>query len=130
MPRILLRTPRKPTESLAKVKTAVLNVFPDARFGREDDVVEAEASSVERLREQIRNQKIRDTARTVLLRGRGTNTIRFGLNKQAAYVGTLSFAAEATPLGDIEVLIETDDVDRLIDDIAESTLKKPGEALR
>ena len=130
MPRILLRTPRKPTESLAKVKIAVLNVFPDARFGREDDVVEAEASSVERLREQIRNQKIRDTARTVLLRGRGTNTIRFGLNKQAAYVGTLSFAAEATPLGDIEVLIETDDVDRLIDDIAESTLKKPGEALR
>jgi len=130
VPRILLRTPRKPTESLAKVKIAVLNVFPDARFRREDDVVEAEASSVERLREQIRNQKIRDTARTVLLRGRATNTIRFGLNKQAAYIGAVSFAAEATPLGDIEVLIETDDVDRLIDDIAESTLKKPGEALR
>lgn len=130
VPRILLRTSCKSTENLAKVKIAVLNVFPDARFGREDDIVEAESASVERLRERVRTQKIRDTARSVLLRGRTANTLRFALNKQAAYVGAVSFAAEASPLGDIEVLIETEDVDRLVDDIAESTLKKPGEALR
>lgn len=120
----------KPTENLAKVKIAVLNVFPDARFLRDDDVVEAEASSVDRLRERIASQKIRDAARSVLFAGREGSAIHFGLNKQAAYVGVVSFAAKASPLGDIEVLIEGEDTEGIIDDIAESTTKKPERALR
>lgn len=130
MPRILLRTMCKPTENLAKVKIAVLNVFPDAQFLRDDDVVEAEASSVDRLRERIASQKIRDAARSVLFAGREGNAIHFRLNKQAAYAGAVSFAAEASPLGDIEVLIEGEDTEGIIDDIAESTTKKPERALR
>ena len=73
MARILIRTTCKPTESLGKVKIAVLNLFPDARFTREEDTVEAEASSLDRLGERIRNQKIRDAARAVLRAGRSGN---------------------------------------------------------
>lgn len=128
--RILIRTTCKPTESLGKVKIAVLNLFPDARFTREEDTVEAEASSLDRLGERIRNQKIRDAARAVLRAGRSGNVARFSLNKQAAYVGAVSFTSEVSPLGDLEIAIEAEDIDGLIDEIAESTTKRPGEALR
>ena len=40
---IQVRTPCHGTESLAKVKVAILNLFPDASFSREDDEVEADA---------------------------------------------------------------------------------------
>src|SRR3989442_7515550 len=60
--RIRLRAPCRPTESPAKVKRAVLNLFPDARFAREEGEIEAESSSFDRLRDRIRAQKIRESA--------------------------------------------------------------------
>jgi len=43
------------------------------------------------------------------------------LSKQAALVGVVNFAA-SSPLGDIAVEIESDDLDGTIDYIAESTV--------
>lgn len=130
VPTIRVWTSCKRTESLAKVKIAVLNVFPDVQFTREGDTVEAVGDSISRLRDRIYNQKIRDAARSVFLTGRSGSTIRFRLNKQAAYAGGVSFAPETAPLGDLEVEIEAEDIDHLIDDIAESTTGRPPEALR
>src|SRR3972149_6735090 len=61
--RIRVRAGCKPTESLPRVKIAIVNLFPDARFVREDDVVEAESASLDALRERIRGPKIRDAPR-------------------------------------------------------------------
>ena len=124
MTRIRLRAPCRGTESLAKVKVAILNLFPDATFSREGDELEGESSSVERLRERIHAQKIRDSARGPLLHGIEGSRIRVTLNKQAAYAGRVSFSADS-PLGDIEVLIEAEDPEALIDIIAESTTRPP-----
>jgi predicted RNA binding protein with dsRBD fold (UPF0201 family) len=126
--RVRLRTPCKPTESLPKVKIAVLNLFPDAAFSREDEVVEAESRSVENLRERIKAQKIRDAARSALFAGIDGAVVRFALNKQAAYVGKVSFAS-GSPLGDLEVEVEDGDAERIIDGIAESTTRPPPEPL-
>jgi predicted RNA binding protein with dsRBD fold (UPF0201 family) len=126
--RIRLRAPCRGTESLAKVKVAILNLFPDATFSREGDELEGESSSVERLRERIHAQKIRDSARGPLLHGIEGSRIRVTLNKQAAYAGRVSFSADS-PLGDIEVLIEAEDPEALIDAIAESTTRPPPEPL-
>ncbi len=127
--RIRVRAGCKPTESLPKVKIAILNLFPDARFFREDDIVEAESSSLDRVRERIRAQKIRDAARGALFAGIDGPRLRFTLNKQAAYVGKVSFAA-GSPLGDLDIEIEDGDPERIIDGIAESTTKPPAEPLR
>ena len=113
---------------MAKVKVAVLNLFPDAAFTREDDEVGAETSSFERLREMIRAQKIRDSARGALLQGVEGARIRFTLNKQAAYVGKVSFAT-GSPVGDLEVEMEDGDPERIVDAIAESTTRPPPEPL-
>lgn len=129
MVRIRVRTPCRGTESLAKVKAAVLNLFPDAAFSREDDEVEAETSSFEPLREKVRAQKIRDSARGALLHGVEGARIRFTLNKQAAYAGRVSFAANS-PLGDLEVEIDAEDPEAVIDAIAESTTRPPPQPLR
>src|SRR3972149_6374447 len=91
--RIRVRAGCKPTESLPRVKGAIVNLVPDALFVREDDVVEAESASLDALRERIRGQKIRDAARGALFAGIDGSRLRFTLNKQAAYAGKVSFAA-------------------------------------
>jgi len=47
------------------------------------------------------------------------------LSKQAAFVGVVNFAA-GSPLGDILVEIEADDLGAVIDDVAESTVDRKG----
>jgi predicted RNA binding protein with dsRBD fold (UPF0201 family) len=121
--RVRVETPCRATESPAKVKRALLNLFPDLAFERDDDRVVGRTASLERLRELIRNQRIRDTARGQLLAGRFQDTTRVALSKQAAFVGAVNFAA-GSPLGDIEVEIESDDLTAVIDDVAESTVHR------
>ncbi len=117
-----VEAPCHATESPAKVRAALLNLFPDLAFVREDDRLEGTTASLEMLRERIRNQRIRDTARGQLLAGRSGDRTRFALSKQAAYVGVVNFAA-GSPLGDIDVEIESDDLEAVIDRVAESTVR-------
>ena len=86
--------------------------------------MQAESSSVERLRDRVRTQKIRDSARGALLAGIDGHRVRFTLNKQAAYVGRVSFAANS-PLGDLEIEMEDEEPEALVDSIAESTTRPP-----
>ncbi|MBI4416114.1 MAG: coaE operon protein [Euryarchaeota archaeon] len=121
MPHVRVEVPVYPTESVAKVKLACLNLFPDLAFREERDALVGEAASLEKFRELVRNQKIRDTARDVLIKGRQGNLTSFRLSKQAAFVGRVNFAAPA-PLGDIHVTVEDEDLDALIDYVAASTV--------
>ncbi len=123
MLRVRVETPCRPTESLAKVKVALLQLFPDLVFEREDDVVAGSTASLARLRELIRNQRIRDTARGQLLAGRRGDRTRIVLSKQAAYMGVVNFSANA-PLGDIAVELESDELTSIIDFVAESTVDR------
>lgn len=121
MQRIRASAPVRPTEDAEKVKRALRTLFPDARIEEGSEAILGETESLDRLRELIRNQKIRDAARKQMLQGRrGARTV-FALSKQAAFMGRVNFAA-ASPLGDIEVEIESDDLDAVIDDVAESTV--------
>jgi len=120
---VIARCPRKATEDPEKVRTALLNLFPDAHVEEAEGEMRAVTGSLEILRQRIRDQRIRDTARGELIKGRVEDVLRFRLNKQAAFAGRVSFSA-GSPLGDIEVLVEDADLDALIDDVAESTVGK------
>lgn len=122
VPRVRVEAPVNPTESVAKVKVACLNVFPDLALAEEGDRLVGEGADLEGFRELVRNQRIRDTARNVLIRGRRGGVLQFRLNKQAAYVGRVNFGAAGAPLGDIQVTIEDEDLDALIDRVAASTV--------
>ena len=127
MPRIIARTPCFPTEDREKVRQALLNLFPDSEVEEEAGELIARTSSGERLREIILDHHIRDTARSVMLRGlRGPSTT-FLLNKQVAFVGKVSFLDGPVALGGIEVTVEDEDIEGTIDHLAESTVEKEGE---
>ena len=120
MLQVRVETPCHPTESVEKVTAAMRNLFPDLRIESMGDPVVGVTERLDRLREQIRTQRIRDTARRQLLAGRKGRRTTVSLSKQAASVGIVNFAA-ASPLGDLLVQIESDDLDAVIDFVAEST---------
>ncbi len=122
MLRVRVEAPCHPTESLAKVKLALLRLFPDLTFEREDDRVVGTTASLATLRDLIRNQRIRDAARGQFLAGRSGDRTRVAFSKQAAFMGVVNFSA-GSPLGDIEVEIESDDLTATLDDVAESTVR-------
>lgn len=123
MLRVRVEVPCHPTESGAKVRHALLRLFPDLAVEQEGDRLVGATASLERLRELIRNQRIRDTARGQLLAGRDRDRTQVVLSKQAAYMGVVNFAV-GSALGDIVVDIESDDLTATIDDIAESTVHR------
>lgn len=122
MPRVRVETPCHPTESVDKVEAALRNLFPDLAIERLDRQMIGTTARLDHLRELIREQKIRDTARGQLLAGRRGDRTTVRLSKQAAFAGVVNFAT-ASPLGDIRVEIEDADLPLVIDYVAESTLE-------
>lgn len=121
MPSITLRAKCFPTEDPRKVQEALLNVFPEFSVEEYEGGYIARGSSADRFGETIRNQRILDTTRRVMLKGRHGNQTRFMINKQVAYVGKVSFVEGTPPLGGIEIVIEDENLEQLIDIIAPST---------
>ncbi len=114
------------TEDRGKVVSALKLLFPDAEI-EGDDPVTAIAKSVERFGELLRQQRIRDAARSVMRKGLSSASTHFVLNKQVAAVGKVSFSQESHPLGDIDVTISDHDIEGLIDAIAPRTRQRGGE---
>lgn len=117
---IRLKTRCYPTENRERIVKAMMALFPDAEVSGTDEL-EAVSHSAGAFGEQLRRQRIRDSARAVLRRGVRGNTTSFRLNKQVAAVGKISFSEEEHPLGDIIVEISASDIGILIDEIAPST---------
>lgn len=113
-----------PTESEEKVKRAIENIFSSMPILVETldkgSLVTAEAEGQDilvKLRNLLRREQIRSAARTVLIEGKGKETISFCLNKQVAYAGHVSFSetTSESPLGPIKVKIRCDRPRELID---------------
>jgi len=121
--RVRVETPCRPTETKDAVGTALRNLFPDLRIESQGDRLTGTTESLEHFRQRIRDQRIRDTARRQLLAGRKGDHTTVSLSKQAAFVGVVNFAA-GSPLGDIVVDIESDDLNAVIDHVAESTIDR------
>lgn len=114
----------RPTEAREKVEAAVKKIFPTLELGQvENSVVgeSADVGSLSRLHQLLRQQRILDSARSVMFSGRRGGSTRFMLNKQAAFVGRVSFTEGESPLGPIVVTLEAPDIDRLIDYLAPRT---------
>lgn len=113
-----------PTENSEKVRQAVGNLFPLSKMELVEEgnskvlTFEGEGrESLARLQAVLRQEHIRDAVRRILHEKIEGSRIRFCLNKQVAYVGRVSICEPSgeSPLGPIEVEIETDDPRDLID---------------
>ena len=122
MVKVCIKTRVRATENPDKVVQAILNIFPDAinEEGNGDDGEDKAGSKgmrsltyrstdVGHLKKLIRDQKIRDSARSMLLNSVKGDTIRFDLNKQVAFVRKISFAVDGAPLGPLRIKITCED---------------------
>ena len=121
MPTIRITCPVFPSEDPERVRKAVLNIFPDVTLEENGNELKAETQNTEHFAEHIRKQRILDTARSVMMKGRRGERTVFHMNKQAAYAGKISFVEERTILGTIKVTIEDDDITLFIEKLAPQT---------
>ncbi|MEM3506862.1 MAG: RNA-binding domain-containing protein [Candidatus Bathyarchaeia archaeon] len=114
-----------PTEEFEKVEKAVKNIFPTITLesmpmengrvllkGKSKGI-----QSLSNLKEMLKQERIRNTARSIMLSSISNNSIAFSLNKQAAYVKHLSFSDPEieSSLGSIKVKIFAKDLINLLD---------------
>lgn len=109
--RIRVETPLKPTEVAERVHAAVRSLFPDVDLREEDGRVVAEPADLDRLRDLVRNQRIPDSARGAMLAGLSADgsEAHFLLGKQAAAAGRAHFGPARGPLGEVEVILRSDE---------------------
>ncbi|ABO08020.1 RNA-binding domain-containing protein [Pyrobaculum calidifontis] len=121
------------TEDKKKVLKALENVFTPVNIREEPSDVGVVLIStcdghkcLEKLRGAIWRQGIQDAARSVISKGVvGEDTVIFSINKQAAYVGVVSFVTEPgeSPLGPITFTVKTSNVRQFIDWLAPRTYR-------
>lgn len=114
-------TPLNPTEDADKVIKTLSNMFDydELEIGEGYISVTGGKDSLLKLKEALEVRRIRNTARKILIKEAHVGVIYFKLNKQAAFSGVVNFAEDdLSPLGEIKVKIETDDVERFIDWLA------------
>ena len=125
---VRISCPVFPSEDPEKVRQAVLNIFPDAVLDEGKEGISAVSAGMEHFGDRIRKQKILDTARSVLMKGRRNERTVFYLNKQAAYAGKISFVEEKAVLGTLKVTAEAEDITSFIEVLAPNTVD--GEEVR
>jgi len=122
--RLRIEAEVKQTEAREKIEAAIKQIFPTLELSLIGSSLVGESTrmeSLDRLHELLRQQAIRDSARSVMLRSRRGNVVRFMLNRQVAFVGKVSFTGGESPLGPIVVTLEVPDIERLVDYLAPHT---------
>ena len=119
---VTARTPLYPTEDPAKVRKALLFIFPDCTLEESGNEIVLRSSDVSNFMDLIRRSRILDAVRSQMRQGMSEGRTTFLLNKQVAAAGRLSLAEGKVPLGVIEVTIESEDIEKAIDLIAPMTV--------
>lgn len=123
----------RPTEDVEKVKKAVLNIidvdsvqYVSSSEGYSFIVCESRSiAALFKLHELLRQQRILDTARKILLAQRQGDMVTIKLHKQSAYARHVSFVTydDESPLGPITITIVSDKINEVIDWLAPKTSK-------
>jgi len=98
-----IETTIHPTEVEEKVIKAVKNLFPDAKIEISNGRLFAVARDLRHFKELLKRQKILDTARSELIKGKRGDEIVVYLNKQTATVSRVNFCEEDAILSPLKV---------------------------
>jgi len=127
-----VRSDLRPTEDLERVLRSIRNLFDIEHYEVVDSSpykeVVCESNKVESLlkfHQILRQDRILDAARKIMLSSKTGNKISLKLHKQSAYAGHASFITydSESPLGPIRVTIVSDDIEKIVDWLAPKTSK-------
>jgi len=128
--KIVVEAEVRPTEDEEKVKRAVLNFFTPSSIKVEERgrgrvlIAEAEGpEALQKLHSKLREQRILDAARSMIIRWSSEDRVVFYLHKQAAFMNYITFCLPEgeSPLGPIKVEILESNVKAVIDWLAPPT---------
>lgn len=131
---IIAKTPLHLTEDRMKVEECFKNILENPQIEEEinQEVVFLVIKSTERknlsiIRDKLRHQRILDSVRKLLLHNMTENSVKFFLNKQAAYSGRIHFVKDPKNedfLGPIEFTIIDDNIKDIIDWLTSSEFQR------
>lgn len=110
----------EPSEDPKKVEHAISNILLDTDIEINLDSITATSTNLESLSkiyETIQSRKIQKTYRYHLNKNLINNLTWFYLNKQAAFVNTISLCGEMeeSPLGPIKIILKSDEIEQIIE---------------
>ena len=108
-----------PSEDPSKVKTAVLNIFPELEISISDELLIGKSNDIgtlSNISESIHTKNTKNIYQKILKKNSNENSTWFYLNKQAAFVSTVALCSESneSPLGPIKVVLEGKDIENII----------------
>ena len=108
-----------PSEDPSKVKTAVLNIFPELEISISDELLIGKSNDIgtlSNISESIHSKNTKNIYQRILKKNSNENSTWFYLNKQAAFVSTVALCSESneSPLGPIKVVLEGKDIENII----------------
>ncbi|AFZ71160.1 hypothetical protein Calag_1456 [Caldisphaera lagunensis DSM 15908] len=130
--KIIVEAELRPTEDEEKVIKAINNVFTCENMEITDQgdykIIRCSSNSYKSLNkfhELLRRQAILDAARSYFFKRIKGNKLLILLHKQAAYSGKISFISwdEESPLGPIKIIIESKDINSVIDWLSPQTVR-------
>jgi len=111
-----------PSEDPERVLAAMRNVLGgcEYRVERSPDSIVLSSDSIrclQKVQDQLRDRRVRDAARRLLLRGQDGETLRLLLNRQAAAAGVIVVCSSEleSPLGPLFLEVQTHDPQGVID---------------
>ena len=117
-----MRATVSPSEDPKKVLAAMGQVLGECDYSVEPGETSIQMRSessrcLQRLHDQLRDRHVRDAARRLMLASLDGNVLPLKLNRQAAAAGVLALVSNAveSPLGPLNLEIETDSPQQLID---------------
>ncbi|MCJ7638013.1 MAG: hypothetical protein MUO21_11035 [Nitrososphaeraceae archaeon] len=109
-----------PSEDPTKIETAILNVFPNAKIKIDNFSITSNSKDLhllEKIFDVIHSNQSQKIYQRHLEKNLENDSTWFYLNKQAAFVGTITLCEEAeeSPLGPIKVILTSSNIDKIID---------------
>lgn len=109
-----------PSEDPSKVKSAILNIFPDCKITIEKYSIKGNSNdlnSLEKIYDSIHSMQFQRIYQRRLEKNLENNSTWFYLNKQAAFAEKIAICEEAdeSPLGPIKVILTSTQIDQIID---------------
>ena len=107
------------SEDPLKIKTAILNVFPELEISLNDQQLIGKSndiSSLSNISQSIHTKNTKNIYQRILKKNSNENSTWFYLNKQAAFVNIVALCSESdeSPLGPIKVVLEGNDIENII----------------
>ena len=111
-----------PSEDPEKVKLAINNIFPDLTLEITDTDITGKSNNIQilsQISKSIHENNIKKTYQRILKNNSNGDSSWFYLNKQAAFVNTVSLCSEAneSSLGPIKVILRSNDIEQVIKSI-------------